>query len=58
MSLGELAPVRVAIVGSGPAGLYAAAELLKREARVHVEMYDRLPTPGGARSLGRLSGPC
>ena len=47
MSLGELAPVCVAIVGSGPAGLYAAAELLKREARVHVEMYDRLPTPGG-----------
>jgi ferredoxin--NADP+ reductase len=39
--------LRVAIVGSGPAGLYAAAELLKRHPAAHVELFDRLPTPGG-----------
>ncbi len=40
--------MRVAIIGSGPAGFYAAEALLKRTDRiVHVDMYDRLPTPYG-----------
>jgi len=40
--------VRVAIVGSGPAGFYAAESLLKRtDVRVDVDMFDRLPTPYG-----------
>ncbi len=40
--------IRVAIVGSGPAGFYAAEALLKRtDARVDVDMFDRLPTPYG-----------
>ncbi|MBI4936810.1 MAG: FAD-dependent oxidoreductase [Nitrosomonadales bacterium] len=40
--------MRVAIIGSGPAGFYAAEALLKRtDAIVHVDMYDRLPTPFG-----------
>ena len=39
-------PLRVAIVGSGPAGFYAAEHLLKREGvAVEVDMFDRLPTP-------------
>nr|WP_302477615.1 FAD-dependent oxidoreductase [Aeromicrobium stalagmiti] len=38
--------LRVAIVGSGPAALYAADELLKRPG-VHVTVIDRLPTPHG-----------
>jgi ferredoxin/flavodoxin---NADP+ reductase len=41
-------PLRVAIVGSGPAGFYAAEHLLKREgSTVEVDMLDRLPTPFG-----------
>jgi ferredoxin--NADP+ reductase len=40
--------MRIAIVGSGPAGFYAAEALLKRaDAPVEVDMFDRLPTPYG-----------
>jgi ferredoxin--NADP+ reductase len=40
--------MRVAIIGSGPAGFYAAEALLKRtDEIVHVDMFDRLPTPYG-----------
>lgn len=40
--------MRVAIIGSGPAGFYAAEALLKRtDAVIHVDMFDRLPTPFG-----------
>jgi ferredoxin--NADP+ reductase len=42
---------RVAIVGSGPAGCYAAEELLTR-LDVEVEMFDRLPTPHGLIRAG------
>ncbi len=44
-------PLRVAIVGSGPSGFYAAGHLLKSKSHpdlaVQVDMYDRLPTPWG-----------
>ncbi|HEV3379009.1 MAG TPA: FAD-dependent oxidoreductase [Thermoleophilaceae bacterium] len=44
-------PLRVAIVGSGPAGFYAAGHLLKCKSHpdleVQVDVYDRLPTPWG-----------
>ena len=44
-------PLRVAIVGSGPAGFYAAGHLLKNKSHpdlnVQVDVYDRLPTPWG-----------
>jgi ferredoxin--NADP+ reductase len=41
-------PLRVAIFGSGPAGFYAAEELLKQAApAVAVDLFDRLPTPYG-----------
>jgi ferredoxin--NADP+ reductase len=40
--------MRVAIIGSGPAGFYAAEALLKRsDAKVDVDLFDRLPTPYG-----------
>jgi len=40
--------MRVAIIGSGPAGFYAAEALLKRsDTNVAVDMFDRLPTPFG-----------
>jgi ferredoxin--NADP+ reductase len=46
-------PLRVAIVGSGPAGFYAAEHLLKREdVSVVVDMFDRLPTPFGLVRAG------
>ena len=38
---------RVAIVGSGPSGFYAAEALLKDERKVQVDIVDRLPTPFG-----------
>ncbi|MEX2194310.1 MAG: FAD-dependent oxidoreductase [Thermoleophilaceae bacterium] len=46
-------PVHVAIVGSGPAGAYAAQQLLKvRDTDVRVDVYDRLPTPWGLVRAG------
>src|SRR6059036_4288414 len=46
------APLRVAIVGSGPAGFYAAAALLDADVAVEVDMLERLPTPWGLVRLG------
>lgn len=44
----EPRPLRVAIVGSGPSGFYAAEALLKQtELPARVDMFDRLPTPYG-----------
>jgi NAD-dependent dihydropyrimidine dehydrogenase PreA subunit len=41
-------PLRVAIVGSGPAACYAADELLStRGLDIEVHMFERLPTPWG-----------
>lgn len=46
--LGSLArPLRVAIIGSGPSGFYAAESLFKSGHTVQVDMFDRLPTPFG-----------
>jgi ferredoxin--NADP+ reductase len=46
-------PLRVAIVGSGPAGFYAAGQLLAdKERTVQVEMFDRLATPWGLVRAG------
>jgi ferredoxin--NADP+ reductase len=44
-------PLRVAIVGSGPSGFYAAGHLLKCKSHpelvTQIDMFDRLPTPWG-----------
>ena len=41
-------PLRVAIVGSGPSGFYAAGQLLSdKERTIEVDLFDRLPTPWG-----------
>ena len=46
-------PLRVAVVGSGPAAFYAAGHLLASEApRAEVDMIERLPTPWGLVRLG------
>ena len=50
--------LEVAVVGSGPAGLYTAEALVKHAAalpepaRVRVDVYDRLPTPYGLVRYG------
>src|ERR671930_1876567 len=44
-------PVRVAMVGAGPAGFYACEDLLKQE-RFEVDLYDALPTPFGLVRAG------
>ena len=45
-------PLRVAIVGSGPAGFYAAGALLAADPPAEVDMFERLPTPWGLVRLG------
>src|SRR5262249_6552028 len=41
-------PVRVAIVGAGPSGFYAAEHILKGDdLHAQVDLFDRLPTPFG-----------
>lgn len=41
-------PLRVAIIGSGPSGFYAAEYLQKQPGlNVQIDMFDRLPTPYG-----------
>src|SRR5690348_1365032 len=44
--------LRIAVVGSGPAGFYAAGALLDAETPVEVDMIERLPTPWGLVRLG------
>jgi ferredoxin/flavodoxin---NADP+ reductase len=45
--------LRAAVVGSGPAAFYAAAQLLASEGpRVEVDLIERLPTPWGLVRLG------
>lgn len=45
-------PVSVAIVGSGPAGFYTAAALLKSGADVTIDIIERLPAPYGLIRFG------
>ncbi|MGW6695405.1 4Fe-4S binding protein [Rhodococcus sp. NPDC054953] len=46
-------PFRVAIVGAGPSGFYAARELLAfKRSGIEVDMFDRLPTPWGLVRAG------
>jgi ferredoxin/flavodoxin---NADP+ reductase len=44
--------MRVVVVGSGPAGFYAAGALLSADPPVEVDMIERLPTPWGLVRLG------
>jgi ferredoxin/flavodoxin---NADP+ reductase len=44
--------LRVAIVGAGPAGFYAAGHVLDAKRPVSVDLFDRLPTPFGLVRAG------
>ncbi|WP_255795002.1 FAD-dependent oxidoreductase [Mycobacteroides abscessus] len=46
VSANQTEPARIAIVGAGPAGFYAAKRLLM-EPNVELDLFDRLPTPYG-----------
>jgi ferredoxin--NADP+ reductase len=46
------APLRVAVIGAGPAGFYAAGHLLAAPRPVQVDLFDRLPTPFGLVRAG------
>ena len=48
----SLRPFRVAVVGAGPAGFYAADALLKSIDDVSIDLIDRLPTPFGLVRYG------
>ncbi len=46
-------PLRVAIIGSGPAGFYAAGQLLSsKDLSVEVDVFDKLATPWGLVRYG------
>lgn len=52
-------PLKLAIIGAGPSGFYAASRLLSllpadspEGAKVQVDMYERLPTPYGLARYG------
>jgi ferredoxin--NADP+ reductase len=46
--LSASSPTRIAVIGSGPAGFYAAGHLLADSAGlIEVDMFERLPTPWG-----------
>src|SRR5436305_10489575 len=47
-----MSALRVAVVGSGPAGFYAAGALLDSDLAVEVDLIERLPTPWGLVRLG------
>jgi ferredoxin/flavodoxin---NADP+ reductase len=50
--MSDSAPLRIAVIGSGPAGFYAAGHLLASDVPVEVDMIERLPTPWGLVRLG------
>lgn len=45
-------PPRVGIIGSGPAGFYAARRLQQKVDGVKIDMYEMLPTPYGLVRFG------
>ncbi len=47
-----MSPLRVAVVGSGPAGFYTAGALQASDLPVDVDMIERLPTPWGLVRAG------
>ena len=47
-----MAATRVAVVGAGPAGAFAADRLLRARGGVEIDLFERLPTPWGLLRAG------
>ncbi|MCS4490210.1 FAD-dependent oxidoreductase [Corynebacterium sp. ES2794-CONJ1] len=45
-------PLRVAVIGAGPAGIYASDLLMKSGLEVAVDLFERMPTPFGLIRYG------
>lgn len=45
-------PFRLAVIGSGPAGFYAAGRVMRERGKAVVDMYERLPVPFGLVRYG------
>jgi ferredoxin/flavodoxin---NADP+ reductase len=45
-------PARIAIVGAGPAGAFAADRLFRARGDVEIDLFERLPTPWGLLRAG------
>ncbi|WP_018297262.1 FAD-dependent oxidoreductase [Corynebacterium lubricantis] len=45
-------PLRVAVVGSGPAGIYASDLLVKSDVEVSIDLFERMPAPFGLIRYG------
>ncbi|MBZ8176538.1 pyridine nucleotide-disulfide oxidoreductase [Corynebacterium poyangense] len=45
-------PLRVAVIGAGPAGIYASDLLVKSNEEVSVDLYERMPAPFGLIRYG------
>lgn len=45
-------PMRLAIIGSGPAGYYSAYRIMKKMPEARVDMYEALPVPYGLVRFG------
>ncbi|GAB2762993.1 ferredoxin--NADP+ reductase [Amycolatopsis magusensis] len=45
-------PLRVAIIGAGPAGIYAADILDKSDTPTHIDLFERMPAPFGLIRYG------
>ncbi|MBC2681337.1 FAD-dependent oxidoreductase [Corynebacterium anserum] len=50
--MAENRPLRVAVIGSGPAGIYASDALTKSEIDVAIDIYERMPAPFGLIRYG------
>lgn len=48
----HLRPLRIAVIGAGPAGFYATTRLLETVPEARVDMYERLPVPFGLVRYG------
>ena len=45
-------PLRVAVIGAGPAGIYASDLLMKSDTPVEIDLYERMPAPFGLIRYG------
>ncbi|MGP6175585.1 FAD-dependent oxidoreductase [Corynebacterium sp. A21] len=45
-------PLRVAVIGAGPAGIYASDLLIKSDLDIHVDLFEQMPAPFGLIRYG------